>query len=119
MSIPGNPDFQRWFFIARCGKPEQHNPNPFLRSRDAGILRYRFLKGDSPSAKRYLAFLRPCALEIYDLSGMEGWLRDAFTKQMGWRPSMSKRRPGTIRRLLRRVRIMSLRLNFPDNSLEG
>ena len=79
------------------------------------MLRYRFLKGGSPSAKRCLAFLRPCALEIYDLSGMDDWLRDAFKKQMGWRPSMSKRMPGQIRRPLRRVRIMLLRLAAATN----
>ena len=73
------------------------------------MLRYRFLKGGSPSAKRCLAFLRPCSLEIYDLSGMDKWLRDAFRKQMGYRPSMRKRMPEAVRRPLRRVRIMSLR----------
>jgi len=74
------------------------------------MLRYRFLKGGSPSAKRCLAFLRPSSLEIFDLSRMDGQLRDAFKKQMGGRPSMSKRRLEQIRRMLRRVRIISLRL---------
>ena len=47
------------------------------------MLRYRFLKGDSPSAKQCLAFLRLCPLEIFDLGGMDGWHRYAFKKQMG------------------------------------
>ena len=45
--------------------------------------RYRFLKGNRPSAKRCLASYRPSALEIFDLSGMDDWFRQVFMKQMG------------------------------------
>ena len=74
------------------------------------MLRYRLLRGDSPSARRRLASGRSRGSEICDLSGMDGSLRQSCMKQMGWRPSMNKRQSERIKRPLRRVRIISLSL---------
>ena len=80
------------------------------------MLRYRLLRGDSPSARRCLASGRSRGSEICDLSGMDGSLRQSFMKQMGWRPSMNKRQAERIRRSLRRVWIISLSLRSGDVS---
>jgi len=41
---------------------------------------------------------------------MDDWFRQSCMKQMGWRPSMNKRKSEPIRRPLGRVRIMLFRL---------